>query len=146
MVLFNGKEGAIAASVVTIFMGGVPMIFTGQEVGRVEKVPFFSNSPINWDDNPDMLQTYQDLLNYYNQFEVARKGINTYYPDDDVICFRKTLNNEEVLIMANLRPYLLIYLLPTDLQNTSWTDVFNDDQVDFQNVFQMAPYQYLILK
>ena len=34
MVLFKGKQGALAASVATIFMEGVPLFYTGQEVGR----------------------------------------------------------------------------------------------------------------
>ena len=93
-----------------------------------------------------MLQFYKDMVNYYNQSAIARKGINTFYPHDDVICIKKTLNNEEVIILVNLRPYLLVYLIPNELQNTSWMDVFTNDQVDFQNVIQMDPYQYLILK
>lgn len=146
MILFDGKEGAIAASVATIFMGGVPMLYTGQEVGTVENVPFFSNSTIHWDNNPDMLQSYKDMVNYYNQSEVARKGINTFYPHDEVICFTKTLNDEEVLILVNLRPNVLDYLLPNELKNTLWTDVFTNEQVGFQNVIQMESYQYLILE
>lgn len=146
MVLFEGKEGALAASVVTIFMGGVPMLYTGQEVGTVENVPFFSNSVIQWDDNPDMLQLYKDLLNFYNQSDVARKGLNTYFPDNDVICFKKILDDEVLLIIANLQGNQLVYLLPDDLKNTSWTNVFNEEQVSFQNILQMDAYEYLILE
>ena len=103
MVLFNGEEGALAASVITIFLGGVPMIYTGQEVGTVEKVPFFSNSPINWDKNPDMLQAYKELLSVYSQSEIARIGSNSNYPDTNVVCFNKELNTYEMLIIVNVR-------------------------------------------
>ena len=40
--LFNGKNGALAASVVNIFSGAVPLLYTGQEVGKTGTTPFFS--------------------------------------------------------------------------------------------------------
>ncbi|MDX9942166.1 MAG: alpha-amylase family glycosyl hydrolase, partial [Bacteroidales bacterium] len=55
MTLFNGQQGALAAAVATTFMGGVPLIYTGQEVGRTATLPFFSQSPVDWTANPTML-------------------------------------------------------------------------------------------
>lgn len=89
MVFFYGKEGALTASVLAIYMGGVPLLYTGQEVGRRQNVPFFSNSSINWNENPDMLQEYQALLQFYNQSEAAKKRSAAIFPDADVICFKK---------------------------------------------------------
>ncbi|NLK92940.1 MAG: alpha-amylase, partial [Bacteroidales bacterium] len=40
ITFFNGKNGALAASVTAIFMDGVPLFYTGQEVGRASKLPF----------------------------------------------------------------------------------------------------------
>ncbi|MBN1181072.1 MAG: alpha-amylase, partial [Bacteroidales bacterium] len=146
IVLFNGKEGALAASVVTIFLGGVPLIYTGQEVGTVEKVPFFSNSLINWSENPDMLQTYEELFSVYSQSEVARGGINSNYPDTNVVCFNKKLNSNEMLIIVNIRDDTVDYKLPDDLQNTSWNNAFNDSIVALDTSLQLINYQFLILE
>ena len=66
MTLFGGKQGALSASVAAICLGGVPLIYSSQEVGTSSTVPFFSNQPINWSQNPDMLQAYKDLLALYN--------------------------------------------------------------------------------
>jgi len=41
MTLFNGKNGALAASVITIYLGGVPLIYGSQEVGVTETISFF---------------------------------------------------------------------------------------------------------
>jgi glycosidase len=146
MVLFNGKEGALAASVVTIFMGGVPLLYTGQEVGRVSNVPFFSNSPINWSENPDMLIEYQNIMNVYTQFEVARKGTNTEFSNADIVCFKKNLSNDEFLVIVNLRNNSNNFVLPADLQNTNWINTLSDNELNFGTSIQLTNYQYYILR
>ncbi|HAB51278.1 MAG TPA: alpha-amylase, partial [Ignavibacteriales bacterium] len=68
ITIFNGKKGALAASVITIYLGGVPLIYGSQEVGVSNTIPFFTRQPINWSLNPDMLKTYKELLSVYNNF------------------------------------------------------------------------------
>ncbi|MCD4684132.1 MAG: alpha-amylase, partial [Bacteroidales bacterium] len=146
MVLFNGKDGALAASVVTIFMGGVPLFYTGQEVGRVDIVPFFSNSPINWDDNPDMLQAYKDLMDFYSQSEVARKGTSESYLHADVVCLKKSYGNVELVVIVNVRDNTVSYSIPGVLQNTNWMDALTNESVTLETSLLLGNYQYIILK
>ncbi|WP_367388335.1 alpha-amylase family glycosyl hydrolase [Lewinella sp. LCG006] len=146
MILFNGKEGATAASVVTIFMGGVPMIYTGQEVGRTSNVPFFSNSAINWNDNPDMLNAYEELLNFYNGSSVSKTGSITNYSNTDIVCFKKKLNEEELLVIVNMREEQLDFPIPTNLQNTSWTDALTGEVIAISNNLSLSGYEYYVLK
>jgi len=85
MVLFKGKNGALAASAITIFLGGVPLIYNGQEVGVTENIPFFSNSPIDWLLNPDMLEDYRKMLNFYLSSENVKKGELKSYNHSSVV-------------------------------------------------------------
>lgn len=146
MNLFNGKEGALAASIVSLLTGGVPLIYTGQEVGRIDNVPFFSNSPINWDDNPDMLEAYMDLMGFYIQSDLAKQGSNFYFPNTNVVCFKKILNNDELLIIVNVRNNPLDYSLPDDLVNTNWTNVISNSTMNLETIIPLEKYEYLILK
>ena len=146
MTLFNGKEGALAASTISIFMGGVPLIYTGQEVGRLSTLPFFSNSPINWNANQDMLQEYEALLGFYNQSATARKGSNTNYPDVDVVAFKKALNGDEVLVITNTRNQQVSFQVPSALQNSTWTNPFDSSSVLLGSTLILDKYQYLILE
>lgn len=146
MVLFNGKKGALAASVLSVYVGGVPMIYTGQEVGRVSTVPFFSKSPINWSENPDMLQAYKGFLNFYAQSDIAKRGTSTPYNHFNVACFKKTLNNESILILTNVRNSAVDFILPNELKNTTWTDALTNTPVSLGTEIQLDNYQYLILK
>lgn len=146
MVLFNGKDGALAASVMTIFMGGVPLFYTGQEVGRTSNVPFFSNSPINWNDYPDMLQVYQQIMAFYTQSAVAKTGINTHYANTNVVCFTKTSGAEKLLVMVNARNSQSSFSLPAALQNTSWTNALSGEAVGLGSSVALGNYEYLLLK
>ena len=146
MVFFNGKQGALAASVVATFMGGVPLFYTGQEVGTQNRVPFFSKSPINWTSNPDMLLAYKSIMSVYTQNEVARKGTNTNYSTADVVAFKKTLGTNEMVVISNMRNSAINYSLPAALQNTTWTNAITNTSISLGTSLALSSYQYLILK
>ena len=144
--LFNGKAGALAASVSTLFMGGVPLIYTGQEVGRSTTTPFFTNSPINWTINQDMLQAYKDLLAFHNESAAARKGsISNYAISTNVLCLKKTLGSENVVIIVNVRNSNQTITVPSPLTG-SWTNALTNASYTLGSTVNLAPYQYIILK
>jgi glycosidase len=145
MTLFNGKEGALAASVAAIFTGGVPLIYGSQEVGTVSNVPFFSNSVINWSANPDMLQAYKEILQLYTDHEAARSGENTFYVDNDVLCLLKSTSEEEFLIITNLRDDGIHFDVPEELENSTWTDAINNTLFELTDSLTLDPYAYLLL-
>lgn len=146
IVLFNGANGALAASVVTLFTGGTPLIYGSQEVGTVNNVPFFSNSTINWDNNPQMLADYQTMIQFYATSEAAKRGQNTIFPHSDIACFRKTYNNDDILIITNLRNATISFTVPSALENTSWTDVMTAGSISLNGQIALEPYQFYILK
>jgi 1,4-alpha-glucan branching enzyme len=144
--LFNGIDGALAASAVTIFTGGVPLIYGSQEVGTAANIPFFSNSVINWSNNPEMLLTYKKMLQFYADSPTARKGQNKIYQHSDVACFKKELNGDEVVIIANLRNVSINYTIPQELRSTQWVEVVTESAVTLGTQMNMEPYKFLILK
>jgi 1,4-alpha-glucan branching enzyme len=146
MTLFNGKAGATCASVIATYYNGVPLIYTGQEVGRVSTVPFFSNSPINWTVNLDMQQNYRDMLSFYSQSAVSRYGTAVPYTANDVVCFKKVLNADQILVIANVRNTTTSYSVPTALLNSIWTNALTGASVTLGNSLSLSAYQYLILK
>jgi glycosidase len=146
MTLFNGKDGALAASAITIFNGGIPLIYGSQEVGTVNTIPFFTNSAINWDLNPSMLESYRTMLNFYANSDTSKQRIKTIYADDDVVCFKKVLDNEEVLIISNVRNYAVTFNIPSLLQGTFWNDIISSNTITLNNQLILSPYEYYILK
>jgi glycosidase len=145
IALFNGVNGALAASVVTILIEGIPMIYTGQEVGTENNVPFFSNSPINWDNDPEMLQAYQEILQFYSGSDAARKGNMVTYPHTNIACFKRSFEGEEVLVLVNMRNIPLSFPVPETLQNTEWANALDNENIVLMDNLFLIPYEYLIL-
>jgi glycosidase len=144
MTLFNGKNGAIAASVVNIFSGGVPLLYTGQEVGKIGTTPFFNNSNINWTANADMLAAYQKLYEIYNTEAAARgNSISAYQLSNDLICWKKTNGSSSVLILVNVRNTSISVNLPPILAG-NFINLMTNQIETVGTSFSLTPYAYRI--
>jgi glycosidase len=146
IVLFGGKDASITAFVISSFIGGVPLIYNGQEVGCPVKLPFFSKSPIDWTTNPNMLKAYKRLLSVRATHSVLRYGALTNFSDSNTVAFKRSNTNEEMLVIANTRNVSVNYTIPSTIQNVIWKDAFADTIVPIINSFNLSPYQYRILK
>lgn len=144
--MFGSIPAATAASVVTIYTGGVPLIYGSQEVGTASTVPFFTNSTINWNANPTMLQDYKDMLQAYNVLPAARRGTLSNLSSTDIFCIRKNYNNESVVVITNVRNATINFNVPISLQNTTWTNAINGESITLGSTLSLPPYEYFILK
>jgi glycosidase len=145
--LFGGRNGSMAAFVVTACMKGVPMIYNGQEVGTPYKLVFpFTGKNIDWTLNPDIMAEYKKILLFRSTSAAMRRGRLTSYGDADVIAFTKELEGEKVLVVSNMRNHVINYALPAPLQNTDWTDAITGESITLTTQLVLQPYSYLIGK
>ncbi len=144
--LFNGINGALSASVITIFTGGVPLIYSSQEVGTSQTVPFFTPSSINWTANPALLASYQKILQFYDGSKTARKGVNKVYSHADIAAFKKSDAEDEVLILVNVRNKQVNYPVPAELRNSSWINIMNEEVFQAGDQISFNAYGFYILK
>ena len=145
IVLFGGKEASIAAFAVTACMGGVPLIYNGQEVGCPYKLPIFSNSQIDWSINSDMFHEYKKLLGLRNSNIALRNGILEAFSNDDIVAFKRSSSDNEVLVLINTRGDTKTFDLPVNIQNTTWQDATNDTSVTLNNTISFNAYEYFVL-
>jgi glycosidase len=143
--LFGGIDGATAATVAHVFMRGVPLIYTGQEVGRLATVPFFSNSPIDWSANASMLSKYREIYGVYDNLEVARRGVLTLHNANDAIIIEKELNGEHLLVVVNVRNTPVSVPMPSSLLNTAWSTAITGTTEFIGSTMSLMPYEYKIL-
>jgi glycosidase len=144
MTLFNGKNGAIAASVANLFSGGTPLLYTGQEVGKTGTTPFFSNASINWSANADMLAAYQKIYEVYNNYPAARvNNYSIYQLSNDLICWKKTSGNESILVLINVRNSTISINLPPALNGT-FLNLMSNQNETVGNAVSLTPYAYRI--
>jgi hypothetical protein len=96
--------------------------------------------------NLDMQQNYRDMLSFYSESAVARYGTPMPYSDANVVCFKKVLNTDQVLVIANVRNNTTNYSIPTALLNSTWTNALTGASVTLGSSLSLTAYQYLILK
>ena len=103
--LFNGERGSVAAFVLSAYMGGVPIIYNGQEVGYDKQLDFFkaNTTIIDWNYNNDLLEEYTNIIQLKKTESALRNGDFTSYGNSDVVAFTRTINNEEVFVVVNIR-------------------------------------------
>jgi len=148
LAIFNGKQGSLAAYVVNAYMGGVPLVYSGQEVGCPQKLSFFSpvNTKIDWSINADMLETYKNLNNFRLSSEALLSGsLESYTANSDVMAFKRTAGSEQVLVIVNLNNSQVSYQIPGNIQG-SWFDAFDGSQTTLGNALALQPYEFLVLK
>jgi glycosidase len=142
---FGGINGALSASVITIFTSSVPLIYSGQEVGQTERLPFFTRDPIDWNANQSMLQQYEKLFSIYNSTDVFTKGSLESYAVTDIAAFKRIFEGSEYLIFVNVRSSQKMMSLPVALQG-GWTNAMSDAPVTLGETLSLQAYEYLILK
>lgn len=144
--LFGGKRGAMAAFVITAYMGGVPMLYCGQEVGRAETTPFFSKSPINWTANSDYFAEYKQVMAFRQSSATVREGTLENFANNDLVVFKKKRSTDEVLIIANPRNSVINYTVAAPLANTTWKNALTQADFTLGTTLALQPYDYFILK
>ena len=145
--LFGGKDGSLAAFVLTAFSGGVPLIYNGQEVGCPVKLPFFSKSPINWTTNPDMLKAYKKIMEIRQTNPAAREvHLTNLMGGTGVLGMHKVKDQHELLVLVNTRNAPGTINIPEHLKNIAWQDGMTGEPITLTSSVNLSPFQYKILK
>ncbi len=144
--LFGGLRGSMAAFVTAVFMRGIPLIYAGQETGRVSKTPFFSRSPIDWNANPGITEEYKKLLQIRNESEALKQGTLEYFHTYDIVCFRRKFSGEEVLVLVNVRNRQTEFTIPEILRSVTWENAMNGSAVVTGSSRTLNSYDYIIVK
>jgi glycosidase len=143
--LFGGINGSMSAFVISAFMGGVPLIYNGQEVGCAVKLPFFSRHPIDWTTNPAMFREYKRLMALRTNHAAFRTGDLVSWPDNDIAAFKRKASADEVLVIANTRNSAKTFNVPAAIINTTWQNSSTGATVTLGNQLVLNAYEYLIL-
>lgn len=144
--LYGSKQGALSAFVVAAYMGGVPLIYSSQEVGYPNEINFFNNVPVDYTANPDMVAAYKQILTFRAANEAVKTGTLTQFPDANVVAFEKVSGSDDIVVIANTRNSIQTYTVPAALQGPAWTNGLAGGTITFSATYTLQPYQYLVLK
>ncbi|GAC1425693.1 MAG: alpha-amylase family glycosyl hydrolase [Flavisolibacter sp.] len=145
--LFGGEKGSMAAFVVVAYMGSVPMIYNGQEVGTPYRLIFpFTSNKIDWSINPGVTAEYKKVITFRKSSNAIRRGHLITYDTNDVCAFTKNLNKEKVLVISNLRDKTIQYTLPLAFNNSKWKDAMKGNTIILSDKISLPPYTYLVFR
>lgn len=146
VTLFGGVDGALSASVITIFTSAVPLMYGSQEVGQSATLSFFTRDPIDWSANQPMEGQYEKIMSIYNSSQAFAKGTLQYFANQDAAIFERKLDTDDYLIIVNVRNATEEISLDAALQNSSWTNALDNSSVSLGTTVSLDPYEFLILK
>ena len=145
--IYGGLDASFAAFAATLFYPGVPLIYTGQEIGWNNQIPFFSNSTINWNYGASTLENYKKLMNAYTNNEEFKSGALNDFSSSDVICINREIIVNSAWCMVNTRNAISSFNLPLELQNFSGTNLLDGSSfVVNGNTISLASYETLVFK
>lgn len=141
---FVNANGATAAFVVTTFMGGVPLIYNGQEIGWPNKISFFDFNPINWHINTKIYSAYTNIIKARKTYHTTVSGSTQALNDNDVIAFTKTGLSEQLMVVVNTRNKNVEFNLSTATSNTNWSSILGEASIIDGNKIELKAFEYVV--
>jgi hypothetical protein len=149
--LYGNEKAALSAFTLTATYAGAPLIYSSQEVGFTQTLPFFSGIEFNYksvdlNSNKKLQKEYEKITSIYNSLDGIRNGIRKIYNlNQDIICYSYTSNKEVILIAINIRDKKATLETPKELRGNYINLINNSEQV-LPKKIDMEAYQYIIWK
>lgn len=149
----NFGEALAAATVFTVIMDGMPLVYSGQEAGLDRSLEFFEKDPIEWKahENEALYSTLFHLKHKNRALWNGKYGgemvriINDRM--DQVISLVREKEGDKVLAVMNLSDDPALVQLDTSFDTGMYTNLFTGkhQQVPETMILNMNPWEYLIL-
>jgi len=143
---FGGEKASMAAFVASTYLHGGALVYGSQEVGYPGRINFFKYVPVDWQNCQHLNQEYTRLLDLYNNIPAIRKGEIAAYPDEHILAFQKSDENDSILVLVNVRHEDYPLTLPAEWAGKECTDLMTGAKTVLGESVMLAPYEYMILK
>lgn len=149
--LFTNADGMLSAACLTYFLAGVPLIYSSQEIGYLNKINFCvpsSNSVImNWNSNPTALARTKQLMAAYHASLDLRGGKQQRFTTNaNVACFSYLSENGTLLVVANTKNSSQQLTIPSEYAGHGAINLLDSTSLTLPATRTLNPYEYLVLK
>lgn len=141
---YKTVKGELAASCLTFFLGGVPMIYSSQEIGDMSKLSFFGYKLMDFTSQNETRDAYAALMKAYVATAEARYGAIEDYSTDHVAVFSRSQGEKSVLVVVNAGATEETISLPMKWQRITTTDALTGAEVKTKSTLTLTPYEYVI--
>ncbi|TAL50209.1 MAG: 1,4-alpha-glucan branching protein, partial [Chitinophagaceae bacterium] len=136
--------------------GGIPLIYSGQELPNKKRLKFFEKDPIKWTGRNELHDFYKTLLNLHSTHPALRAGdenVKTYRlktsDDEHVFSYLRKNGDREVLVILNLSPRHNLHIALTDEKVTGkFKNVFSGTikVFDTGDSLVMQPWEWFVFE
>lgn len=152
---WNGTEyermgdAANSFAVLSFTMPGMPLIYSGQEVGLAKRLAFFKKDEISWE-NKELTLFYQKLTALKHNNKALWNGTNggTYVaistPNKNILAFSRELNDNKILCVFNFSAEEQTVILA--IQKGNYTEYFSNEKIAFKgnDEISLKPWEYKV--
>lgn len=147
---YTNTNGMLAAACLTYFLEGVPLIYSSQEIGYLQKIQFCCSSAasvkMNWNSNPDYQAKFRALMKAYTSTTLLRGGKQIRHTGNaDVACFTYASTAGKLLVMVNIRNKSLTAAVPEVLRGEKVYNVLTGESLTLGSDIQMPAFGYYVL-
>ncbi len=146
---------ADAMAVLAFTIGGMPLIYSGQEAGLNHRLKFFEKDTIHWGDfeKQDFYRTLLDLKHRNPALGNGlaggvRKAVGIAEPDAAIYAYRRVRGNNQVVAFLNLSNEPQTFKLDDENLEGEYTNVFANSTLKLTSEMsmQLNPWSYLLLE
>lgn len=141
--MYKGERGAMAAFVISAYMGGVPMIYSSQETGYKNTVNFFTNVIMDWDSNPEYTAEYQKVMQAYHESASLRGGDPLLYSTGEIASIYYTGG---LFVVVNTAGSDVQVKMPMERAGDKATDMISGSTETLPSALTLEAYEYRIWK
>lgn len=140
---YHSAKGELSASCLTYFLGGIPMIYSSQEIGHTAQLDFFNYHILDFTANTTTA-AYRCLMHAYQQTAEARAGTLTDYSTDHVACFERRQGEKAMLVVVNTTSQPQTITLPMRWQRSAVTDAQTDERITTPKALELEGFAYRV--
>jgi glycosidase len=155
---WNGTEyekygdAAKMLAVLSCLWKGLPLIYSGQEQPNLRRLKFFDKDCIEWTGEPQLQAFYRELLHLKGQHPALVANAETTpvwlttNNEDHILCFRRKLGDEEVIVVLNFAGHAHEVHIQSDTCTGAYRELFTKAELTFggQNLFPVEQWGYRV--
>ena len=141
---FGSADAAMAAFVLTAFVGDSPLIYSSQEAEYATPLNFFNNNVINWNNASASIQKYQKVMSAYNDVSGIRKEGPTFYSTGDIVSIYYKNGSKGALILVNPRNARSEAKTPMERAGDKMKNAVTGQYETLSSTLSLGPYEYKI--
>lgn len=143
ITMYKGERGAMAAFVIAAYMGGIPMIYSSQEIGYAKTLSFFTSTVMDWNSNPSYTEEYQKVMKAYIESAEARGGEITLYNTGDLVTI---YYQGGLMVTVNTTGASVQVKTPMERSGDKAVNMMTGNQENIPAALSLEAYEYKIWK